>query len=83
MPLQKINGVNLGNWLVLEKWMKPDLFEAFQAEDEISLHRNMEQESLEKHLKAHRDSYITREDFANIAAHGMNLVRIPVPSWME
>ena len=79
MPLQKINGVNLGNWLVLEKWMKPDLFEAFQAEDEISLHRNMEQESLEKHLKAHRDSYITREDFANIAAHGMNLVRIPVP----
>ncbi len=21
-----INGVNLGNWLVLEKWMSPDLF---------------------------------------------------------
>lgn len=78
-PRQKINGVNLGNWLVLEKWMKPDLFEAFEVDDEISLHRSLEQEQLESHLKAHRDSYITRDDFANIAAHGMNLVRIPVP----
>lgn len=58
-PRQKINGVNLGNWLVLEKWMKPDLFEAFEVDDEISLHRSLEQEQLESHLKAHRDSYIT------------------------
>ena len=24
---EKIVGVNLGNWLVLEKWMQPFLFE--------------------------------------------------------
>ena len=25
--MKAIRGTNLGNWLVLEKWMKPDLFE--------------------------------------------------------
>ena len=24
--IDKIKGVNLGNWLVLEKWMSPELF---------------------------------------------------------
>ena len=30
----KVKGVNLGNWLVLEKWMNPALFEGTTAEDE-------------------------------------------------
>ena len=29
-----IKGVNLGNWLVLEKWMSPALFEGTGAQDE-------------------------------------------------
>ena len=33
----KIHGVNLGNWLVLEKWMSPALFEGTTAEDEYYL----------------------------------------------
>ena len=32
---KKIVGVNLGNWLVLEKWMQPFLFEENCAEDEV------------------------------------------------
>ena len=32
--MDKIKGVNLGNWLVLEKWMSPELFEGTEAEDE-------------------------------------------------
>ena len=28
-----VTGVNLGNWLVLEKWMSPDLFAGTSAED--------------------------------------------------
>ena len=31
----KIHGVNLGNWLVLEKWMHPALFEGVAAEDAV------------------------------------------------
>ena len=32
----KIRGVNLGGWLVLEKWMTPSLFEGLNATDETS-----------------------------------------------
>ena len=32
-----IKGVNLGNWLVLEKWMSPSLFAGTEAEDETQL----------------------------------------------
>ena len=30
-----MKGVNLGNWLVLEKWMSPELFDGTSAEDEV------------------------------------------------
>ena len=30
-------------------------------------------------MKEHRDTYVTEEDFQNIASHGLNTVRIPVP----
>ena len=30
----KIKGVNLGNWLVLEKWMSSELFKGVDADDE-------------------------------------------------
>ena len=30
----KVKGVNLGNWLVLEKWMSSELFHGTEAEDE-------------------------------------------------
>ena len=32
-----IKGVNLGNWLVLEKWMNPALFDGTTADDEYYL----------------------------------------------
>ena len=76
---EQINGVNLGNWLVLEKWMKPGIFAASGEADEIWLHRATESAELEALLTRHRDTYITEADFRNIAAHGCNLVRISVP----
>lgn len=77
--MEKIKGTNLGNWLVLEKWMNPGLFEGTGAEDEIWLGRKLPAGELAEKVKAHRDSYVTEEDFAFIARHGLNLVRIPVP----
>ena len=71
--------MNLGNWLVLERWMKPGIFAASGEADEIWLHRATESAELESLLTRHRDTYITEADFRNIAAHGCNLVRIPVP----
>lgn len=75
----KIRGTNLGNWLVLEKWMMPELFEGCDAEDETWLNRWMDKEVLKKRMEEHRNTYITEEDFSFIAEHGMNMVRIPVP----
>lgn len=56
---EQINGVNLGNWLVLEKWMKPGIFAASGEADEIWLHRSTESAELEALLTRHRDTYIT------------------------
>ena len=36
---ERINGVNLGNWLVLEKWMDPEPFVRTDEDDEIWMHR--------------------------------------------
>ena len=35
---ETINGVNLGNWLVLEKWMDPAVFDESGEADEIWIH---------------------------------------------
>lgn len=74
-----IKGVNLGNWLVLEKWMSPALFEGTDAEDEYYLPRRLSKEVYEARIKVHRSEYITERDFAIIRAYGMNAVRIPIP----
>lgn len=74
-----IKGVNLGNWLVLEKWMSPALFEGTTAEDEYYLPRQLTREVYEARIKIHRSEYITERDFVSIKAMGMDTVRIPVP----
>ena len=54
-----IKGVNLGNWLVLEKWMSPALFAGTTAEDEYYLPRQLLCEVYEARIKAHRALYIS------------------------
>lgn len=77
--MKKIKGVNLGNWLVLEKWMLPELFEGTGAEDEVWLNRKMNPAELKEKMKEHRDTFITEQDFAFIKEQGIWLLRIPVP----
>ena len=75
----KIKGVNLGNWLVLEKWMSPELFAGTTAEDEYYLPRQLDRSVYEARIRQHRAEYITERDFVTIRAIGLNTVRIPVP----
>ena len=77
--MKKIKGVNLGNWLVLEKWMLPEMFEGTGAEDEVWLNRKMNPAELKEKMKEHRDTFITEQDFAFIKEQGVWLLRIPVP----
>lgn len=74
-----VKGVNLGNWLVLEKWMSPALFDGTTAEDEYYLPTQLSKEVYEARIKMHRAEYITEGDFVRIKAMGMDAVRIPVP----
>ncbi len=75
----QIKGVNLGNWLVLEKWMSPALFAGTDAEDEYYLPRKLSPEVYEARIKVHRSEYISERDFATIHRIGLNTVRIPIP----
>ena len=78
---QKIRGVNLGNWLVLEKWMNPNLFEGLKATDETTWSVELGTKA-DDILKDHWNTWIVEDDFKWIAAHGLNAVRIPVGYWI-
>ncbi|WP_418968519.1 glycoside hydrolase family 5 protein [Alloscardovia omnicolens] len=71
--------MNLGNWLVLEKWMDSTPFAGSSAEDEVWLHRQLPAQQLREQLHQHRQTYITEEDFENLHQVGIELIRLPVP----
>ncbi len=79
---QKLRGVNLGSWLVLEKWMNPAPYAGTKAEDEYSLCLELGKEQATRRLKEHRETWITVDDFKWLAARGLNAVRIPVGYWI-
>jgi glucan 1,3-beta-glucosidase len=79
---EKVRGVNLGGWLVLEPWITPSLFEQGGAEaiDEWCLTNDLGG-SAQDTLSQHWNSFITADDFHQISAAGMNHVRIPIGYW--
>ncbi len=75
-----IRGVNLGAWLVLEKWMVPSVYAGTDAEDEYNLCSALGSQAKAR-LERHRDEFITAEDFRWIKQCGLNAVRLPVGYW--
>ena len=71
-----LRGINLGNWLVLEKWMDSTPFHGSEAADEVWLHRDYGPLYM-MCFRKHRDTYITEEDFESLHGAGVELVRIP------
>lgn len=82
----KVRGVNLGGWLVLEPWITPSLWEGFDSNsqsspvDEYHLMQAWGYDAQSK-MEAHWSSWYTQNDFNNIAKAGLNLVRIPIGYW--
>lgn len=56
--MKKVKGINSGNWLVLEKWMNPMMFEGTHCEDETWLCRTLPQTLKLERYKQHRSSFI-------------------------
>lgn len=77
-----MKGVNLGGWLVLEKWICGDPFAKTSAEDTGELYEQLPWEEITTRLKRHWDSFIQKSDLEWIACSGCDLVRLPVPYTM-
>jgi glucan 1,3-beta-glucosidase len=75
-PHRAIYGVNLGGWLVLERWITPGVFKGLAA-DEYTLCKEAEPDVLAT-IKKHRDTFITLNDFKWLSEHGIEAVRLPV-----
>lgn len=78
---QKLRGVNLGGWFVLEPWITPSVFEGNAAKDEYTLTQILGKDAARSRLSQHWNSWITQDDFGQIAAAGLNHVRIPIGYW--
>ena len=78
--MAKINatGVNLGGWLILEKWQTPSVFKGTGVEDEWGLSQTKDGR---KRIKSHRQTFITENDFRWLYDHNITIVRLPVPYW--
>ncbi|KAF5341865.1 hypothetical protein D9611_001867 [Ephemerocybe angulata] len=80
----KIRGVNLGGWLVLEPWITPSFFERTGNKDiidEYTLGQLLDHGTAQDMLKQHWESWITEDDFIAMKAAGLNHVRIPLGYW--
>ena len=78
----KVRGANLGNWLVLEKWMGGSPLSSVEAEDDRGFIDELPAEERAAALERHRATFITEMDFVWLAQSGCDLVRIPVPYYL-
>lgn len=80
---EKIRGVNLGGWFVLEPWITPSIFEATSDDvvDEYTFCETLGSTEAYNRLSSHWSSWIQESDMYSIAAAGMNFVRIPIGYW--
>ena len=80
--VQALRGVNLGGWLVSERWMTPALYDGVVGLGEREIGGQLGAGEAARRLAAHRDSFVTEDDFAWIADHGYTFVRLPVGYWL-
>ncbi|TMW62428.1 hypothetical protein Poli38472_005046 [Pythium oligandrum] len=84
----KVKGVNLGGWLVAERWMTEDA-EIWQGvpqgiadQGEFVTMQYLGHSVGDARFELHRSTWITEPDIAEIARSGLNAVRVPVGYWI-
>ncbi|KAE9390726.1 glycoside hydrolase family 5 protein [Gymnopus androsaceus JB14] len=81
---EKVRGVNLGGWLVLEPWITPSIFDNTGNDaivDEWTFGEFQDHDTALSVLQNHWNTWITEADFQAIAAAGLNHVRLPIGYW--
>lgn len=77
-----LRGINLGGWLIVERWMTPELFEGIDEQGERAIGRLLGNQEAAARLRRHRDTFITEKDFKWIKSKGFDVVRLPVGYWL-
>ncbi|OWB59608.1 hydrolase activity, hydrolyzing O-glycosyl compounds protein [[Candida] boidinii] len=80
----KLYGVNLGGWFVLEPYITPSLFNQFGSNisvDEYHYCQYLGEAEATKRLTQHWSSWYVENDFAQMPQYGLNMVRIPIGYW--
>lgn len=82
---EKVRGVNIGGWLVLEPWITPSIFSKWADSkvvvDEYTYTQTLGKDAARATLTDHWKTFITQDDFNQIAKAGLNHVRIPIGYW--
>lgn len=73
-----IQGVNIGGWLIPEKWLTPSLFSGTNANDLYALLKSKEGRArYDKHLA----QFIQEADFKWLSKRNIKWIRLPVGYW--
>jgi glucan 1,3-beta-glucosidase len=78
---EKAWGANLGNWLILERWMDSTIFDTYAPNAQDEWNFCLEASNPAQALTDHWNSWVTEADFQKLASVGANHVRIPVGYW--
>ncbi|KAK7676565.1 hypothetical protein QCA50_020489 [Cerrena zonata] len=85
----KVRGVNLGGWFVIEPFITPSLFDVWSKPnddsqvpvDEYHYTQKLGKEVAKQRLETHWKTWITQDDISKIKQLGLNFVRIPIGYW--
>ncbi|EPS43631.1 hypothetical protein H072_2359 [Dactylellina haptotyla CBS 200.50] len=80
-----IRGVNLGGLFIIEPWMQSQQWNDMGCgpyKSEFDCVLNLGQEKADAAFKKHWETWITETDFQEMAAAGLNTVRIPIGYWI-
>ena len=80
---QPVRGVNLGGWLVLEKWITPSVFSGLPdwVNDEWQLCEYLGYAEAEKRLRNHWENWVNENEIIELKNAGINHLRIPFGYW--
>jgi len=85
----KIRGVNLGGWLLLEPWITPSIFEEVNVGenqgkivDEYTYAQYVDKEFAKSRLDKHWNEFYELNDLQILASVGISHIRIPYGYWM-
>lgn len=84
-PPEKIKGVNLGSFLLIEPWMVPDAWGKIGCSDvysEFACVQKLGQDAANAAFKEHWDTWLPQSDLQLMKDYGLNTVRIPVGYWI-